>query len=220
MFWQVRLSRILGSMPKLIVIGLLLCNYAFGQDYSHVFVFLNSKPDKAEISEEEEATLQKTHRANIKRMVIEGKMIVAGPFEGGGGIFILKTSDVGEARGWLETDPAIKANRWDIELFPVSFNRGGACLAKEPHEFVKYNFLRVYLINDIANYKMNEPGNNIWSLIPQDILMSGVFPQSDGGIIIHNSDEKVNWFGENQDERIKLEHKIIWVAKGSFCEPK
>jgi len=191
-----------------------------GQNYTRVFVFLNSKPDKAKISEEQEQELQTSHRANINRLVKEGKMIVAGPFEGGGGIFILKTSEVSEARGWLETDLAIRANRWDIELFPVSFNHGGACKTHESFEMVKYKFIRVHLINDIANYKMNEPNSDVWNLIPENVIMSGVFPQSDGGIIVHNNDEKVNWFGENQDERVKLEYKIIWVAKGSFCEAR
>jgi len=206
-------------MHKLLIfIGLVVSFTAYGQEYTHVFVFLNSKADKAEISEEQEIALQKSHRANIGRLVKEDKMVVAGPFEGGGGIFILNTRSVSQAQAWLETDPAVKANRWDIEMYPVSFKHGGACIAREPHEMVVYDFIRVHLINDIANYKMNQTNNDFWKLVPDSVLMSGAFPQSDGGIIVYNGAESTTWFGEDQDERIRLEHNKIWVVKGSFCE--
>ena len=74
---------------------------AFGSYDTKVFVFLNSKLDKAKISEDSATVLQKLHRANISKMVKEKKMIVAGPFEGGGGIFILNTDNVLEAKEWL-----------------------------------------------------------------------------------------------------------------------
>ena len=208
-------------MRKLLfILGLLLASQTYGQDYNNVFVFLNSKPDKEEITVEEEEALQKAHRANINRLVEEGKMIVAGPFDGGGGIFILTTGKVSEAKTWLESDPAVKAKRWDIDLYPTNFLRGGACLAKEPYEMVSYNFTRVNFINDIANYKMNREGADIWeSLIDRtELLMVGVFPNKDGGIIVYTGKKKDNWFGNNQDEQVSLAHKNLWVARGAFCE--
>ena len=204
----------------LIISGLLLSFQALAQDYNHVFVFLNSKPDKEEITAEKEEALQKSHRANINRLVEEGKMIVAGPFDGGGGIFILTTGKVSEAKSWLETDPAVKANRWNIDLYPTKFLQGGACLAKEPYEMVSYNFTRVNFINDIANYKMNRDSADLWEglLEDEDILMVGVFPNKDGGIIVYTGKERKSWFGTNQDEQVSLEQKKVWVARGSFCE--
>jgi len=204
----------------LITLGLILAIQSYAQDYNHVFVFLNSKPDKEAITTEEEEVLQKAHLANIERLVREGKMIVAGPFAGGGGIFILTTGDTSIARTWLDSDPAVKANRWDIDMFPIQYLLGGACLAKEPYEMVNYNFIRVSIIHEIANYKMNKVSANIWASLIQteDILMAGIFPQTDGGIIVYSGKERTNWFGKDQDEQVSLLQKKIWVAKGSFCE--
>ena len=199
---------------------MILAIQSYGQDYNHVFVFLNSKPDKEKISAEEEEALQKAHRANINRLVEEGKMIVAGPFDGGGGIFILTTGQVSVAQAWLETDPAIKANRWNIDLYPVRFFRGGACLAKEPYEMVNYDFVRVSYINDIANYKSNQDSADIWENLDDahDILMVGIFQQRDGGVIVYTKKENTLLFGNKQDEQVSLVQKKLWVAKGSFCE--
>ena len=204
----------------LIILAMILAIQSYGQEYNHVFVFLNSKPDKEEISVEEEEALQKAHRENIGKLVDEGKLVVAGPFDGGGGIFILTTGQASVAKGWLESDPAIKANRWNIDLYPVKFLRGGACLAKEPYEMVSYDFGRVSYINDIANYKTNLAGADIWENLDdaEDILMVGIFPQRDGGVIVYTKKEKALLFGNNQDEQVSLSQKKLWVAKGSFCE--
>jgi uncharacterized protein YciI len=199
---------------------MILAIQSYGQEYNHVFVFLNSKPDKEKISAEDEEALQKAHRANINRLVEEGKMIVAGPFDGGGGIFILTTGKVSEAQSWLATDPAVRANRWDIDLYPTLFLQGGACLAKEPYEMVSYNFTRVNFINDIANYKMNRSGHELWeqAISTFGVLMIGIFPNKDGGVIVYKGEENTAWFGNAQDEQVSLIQKKLWVAKGSFCE--
>ena len=204
----------------LIILGLILEIQAYAQEYNHVFVFLNSKPDKEEITTEEEEALQKAHLENIGKLVEEGKMIVAGPFDGGGGIFVLTTGQVSVARAWLESDPAVKANRWDIDLYPIIYLQGGACLAKEPYEMVNYNYIRVNIINEIANYKMNKASADIWESLAdvEDILMAGIFPREDGGIIIYTGKERTSWFGDYQDEQVSLVQKKLWVAKGSFCE--
>jgi uncharacterized protein YciI len=208
-------------MPRLFLSALILLSIeAFGQEYNHVFVFLNSKFDKEEISVVEEEVLQKAHRANIGRLVDEGKMIVAGPFEGGGGIFIMTTGDLSQARAWLATDPAVKANRWNIELFPIRFTIGGPCLAAEPIAMASYNFVRINFINEIASYKMNEAEGDIWDTIlnREQILVAGSFPQRDGGIIVYQGNENSSWFGDSQNEQVNLAQKTLWVAKGSFCE--
>ena len=197
----------------LILLGLILTLQVFGQEYNHVFVFLNSNPDKEEISAEAEEALQKAHRANIKQLVEYRKLTVAGPFEGGGGIFILTTGKVAEAEVWLSSDPAVKANRWNIELFPVHFVLGGVCLAKEPNEMVVYNFTRV-------SYENPTSKADIWASLAdqKDILMAGDFSAGAGGVIIYTGIEKNSWFDKNQGEQLSFNHKKLWVAKGSFCE--
>ncbi len=204
----------------LLILMMISAAHSYGQEYKHVMVFLNSKHDKEVLSDEESEALQKAHRANIKLMVTDGKLSVAGPFEGGGGIFILNTGKVLEAKNWLSADPAIKANRWNIELFPINFLKGNACLAQEPNEMVTYNFIRVHYINDIANYKVSEGAEEDWQAVASadGVLLTGVFPNKDGGIMIYSGEKRSSWFGENQNELVSLEDKTVWVAKGSFCE--
>lgn len=203
-----------------VVLGFLLSFSVSAQEFTHSFVFLNSRPDKEDISEEASAALQEQHMASIKQLVEEGKMIVAGPFDGGGGIFILNTPDAALATEWLENDPAIRAKRWNVEVLPIRFHKGGACLVQPPYEMVTYGFTRVNYINDIANYKMNNAVSNIWegSAKQDSVIMSGSFPQYDGGVIIYQSSSDQSWMEGYSSDQIALDKKKLWVAQGSFCE--
>ncbi|MEJ8803974.1 YciI family protein [Pontibacter sp. H249] len=62
------------------------------------------------------------HMDNINRLVKEGKLIVAGPLGKNDnayrGIFILDVKTVEEAQKLVETDPAVKAKIFDVELYP------------------------------------------------------------------------------------------------------
>ena len=61
------------------------------------------------------------HMANIKRLVTQGKLIIAGPLEKNGnnyrGIFIFDVPTVEEAEKLVATDPAVKAKYLDAELY-------------------------------------------------------------------------------------------------------
>src|SRR5688572_16624600 len=96
----------------------LLIQFSFAQDKQYTFVFLNKKTDASQISAEESKKIMQGHMDNINRLAKEGKLLAAGPFKGGGGIFILNTTDLTEAKTWLSTDPGVQANRWNIELLP------------------------------------------------------------------------------------------------------
>jgi uncharacterized protein YciI len=209
-------------MPKIsIFIFILLFSFSVqAQEFSHVFVLLNSKPDKEKITDELAEELQSKHMASIKQLVQDGKMIVAGPFNGGGGIFILTTNSTNTAKEWLQNDPAIRANRWDVELYPIAFEVGGACLVEPPYDMITYKFARIEYINDIANYKMNTSAADVWQAVDdQDsIIMAGRFPQSDGGIIIYQGEEAQKFLEELSNDQIQITNKDLWVAMGSFCE--
>lgn len=61
------------------------------------------------------------HMNNINRLVELGKLIVAGPLGKNDktyrGIFILNTTDLKEAEGMLQTDPAIKEKLLEAEVY-------------------------------------------------------------------------------------------------------
>lgn len=95
-----------------------------GDEYGmkrYFFVILktgtNKTEDKNLISES-----FKGHMNNIKRLVKENKLIVAGPFEKNDknyrGLFVLNNiKTMEEAKDFLQTDPAIKSGLLDYEIF-------------------------------------------------------------------------------------------------------
>jgi uncharacterized protein YciI len=66
------------------------------------------------------------HMANIKRLAACGKLLIAGPFDVGptppadalAGIFIFDVPTMEEAVALTQTDPAVKAGRFIMEVMP------------------------------------------------------------------------------------------------------
>jgi uncharacterized protein YciI len=87
----------------------------------YVFVILKTGENKT-TDKEELSKLFRGHMENIQRLVKEGKLIVAGPFGKNDktwrGLFILDVKTVEEARELVNTDPAIKAGIFDVDLVP------------------------------------------------------------------------------------------------------
>lgn len=88
---------------------------------NYVFVILKTGENKT-TDKEERNKLFRGHMENIQRLVDEGKLIVAGPFGENDktwrGLFILNVKTVEEAKTLVQTDPAIKAGIFDVELVP------------------------------------------------------------------------------------------------------
>jgi uncharacterized protein len=125
----------------LLLITILFMNFGFSQainpdydpqlavklgadDYgmkNYVLVIL--KTGKAKIENKDTLnTLFKGHMTNIQRMVKEGLLYVAGPFGQNEltyrGLFILNVKTKEEAQALCDTDPAIKAGVFDVDLIP------------------------------------------------------------------------------------------------------
>ncbi len=209
------------------IILLLLCSYSFAQTDRYTFVFLNNRIDKAELPKEEVDKLMQGHMANMARLAKEEKLIVAGPFEGGGGIFILNTTSIAEATTWLSTDPGIQANRWKIDVLPYQPRMGGVCVVKEPYEMVTYTFIRFrpnLHKETVGDYpaQLQKHNEYIKQLVKSvNIITEGIFDEQEGGILIVKDDLQPEVL-EN-DPAVKggtllFEVKKLWVAKGSFCE--
>ncbi len=191
------------------------------QTSSYIFVFLHKKNNAAEIAKDSLERLMKGHMANIERLANEKKLLAAGPFDGGGGIFILNTTSKDEAEKWLSTDPGVQANRWDIEILPYSPQIGSVCTVNEPYEMVTYDFLR-----------FNEPSVKTGKALAEhrrlikeesengNVITLGEF-QSAGHILILKGGAMAKFLESNpavQQGILKPEKKKLWIAKGSFCE--
>jgi uncharacterized protein YciI len=88
---------------------------------NYVFVILKTG-ENTTVDKEDLNILFRGHMENIQRLVKEGKLIVAGPFgkndKSWRGLFILDVKTVEEARELVNTDPAIKAGIFAVDLVP------------------------------------------------------------------------------------------------------
>ncbi len=86
----------------------------------YVLVILKTGSNKTE-SKEKTDSLFSGHMQNINHLAGIGKLVVAGPLRKNEkeyrGIFILDVKTIEEAKLLLDTDPAIKAQLLDTELF-------------------------------------------------------------------------------------------------------
>jgi uncharacterized protein YciI len=196
-------------------------------DEGYTIVFLNKKSDAAELSKTETETIMKGHMANMERLAQEGKLLAAGPFEGGGGIFIMKSTSVSEVEGWISTDPGVKAKRWNIEIMPYVPRHGGICPVKAPYDMVFYTFVRFDAIvnkSTAANYTeiIKQHNEYVKQLVSsENIIAEAAFGDHEGGILIVKGElqkEIVEADPGVQQGMIEFNLKKLYIAKGSFCE--
>jgi uncharacterized protein YciI len=198
----------------------------YGQQF--MFIFLNAKNDKAELPKEQVDKIMEGHMANINRLAKEGKLMAAGPFEGGGGLFIFRSSSTKEVEEWLSTDPGVQAKRWNIEILPYTPRTGSVCSVKEPYEMTMYNFVR-YEINVSKDTFSDQPeaikehdqylkklvsGNN-------DVITEAVFGTNEGGILVMKGELNKQLIDQDpsvQKQTITATIKKLYIAKGAFCE--
>jgi uncharacterized protein YciI len=213
-------------MRSAIIILLLSSGFSvFGQAKTYSFVFLHKKSDAAPMPKEQLAKLMEGHMANITRLAEEGKLIAAGPFEGGGGIFVLNTTSVEEAGTWLSTDPGIKANRWDIEILPYTPRIRSVCAVSEPYEMVTYHFIR-FIVAKPATQNQQSIFNQHDSHLKQmeqkgDIVTEATFGEFKGGILVLKGELPKEYLDSDPAVRegiLSLDLKKLWIAKGAFCE--
>jgi uncharacterized protein YciI len=211
----------------LFIIASIAYSHASGQSSPYTFVFLNKKTDAEQLPKAEIDKLMEGHMANIERLANEGKLIAAGPFEGGGGIFIFNTTSIDEAQSWLDSDPGVKAKRWDVEVLPYTPRVNSVCSAKPPYEMVTYKFFR-FTANKTKSTARDYPqiffkhDDYLKEVAKKaDVVTEGVFGEYDGGILIIKGDFPKDSLESDpaiQEGLLTLDAKTLWIAKGSFCE--
>lgn len=193
------------------------------------FVFLNSNPDKPLISDDEKEKLQAEHMANIDRLAAEGTLLAAGPFDGGGGMFILHTEDLESAKALVQSDPAVQANRFLIEIYPFHIGGNDLCGAKEPYEMVTYQFVKI--ISNVEWFgdmdEMTYENRLFMSNLnneTDDVIVYGSFSEYNDGMLILDvatTEEAENIFKKHPSVKagqLLYEVKPLWIAKGTFCK--
>ena len=212
-----------------IVLLAVMPTFAIAQPQNgYYFVFLNSNPNRVELREEQRDSLQKGHLQNIIRLWKTGKLVAAGPFEHGGGIFIFKAGSISEVQDSLQTDPAIRANRFILEVYLMEFITGGTCMVPENAEMVCHNFLRLELKDNPNLDQPPQPRLRLEVLSEQlskddwkPIATCWFTGRMEGIVIL---DPVKQTAGESvaqpfiDEDMWKADVKKLWIAKGVFCE--
>ena len=199
----------------------------FGQSKNYTIVFLNKKEDADVIDKETSAKLMEGHMANINRLAKEGKLLAAGPFDGGGGLFILNTTSLEEAESWVNTDPAVQAKRWNLEFLPYTPRIGSVCPVSEPYEMVSYTFVRFNAIVDkltASSYPVLIKKHDAYvkeHTNRSEIVTEAIFGENEGGILILKGEISPDAFTNDpgvQQGLLDVQMKKLYIAKTSFCE--
>ena len=104
---------------------------------SYVLVVLKTGPNKVPAGPERDEMFR-GHFANIKRLAAEGKLALAGPFDGADGwrgLFIFAVADIEEAKRLTSTDPVIQKGEMVAE-FHKYFGSAALMLVGDLHKKV------------------------------------------------------------------------------------
>ncbi|GAB4242559.1 MAG: hypothetical protein Tsb0034_20080 [Ekhidna sp.] len=82
----------------------------------YYFVELIPNEEMPAYSKAELDSIQMGHMMNIRILAEAGKLVLAGPFKDGGGLFILKVDSEESAATLLSSDPAVAAEKFSYEI--------------------------------------------------------------------------------------------------------
>ncbi len=201
----------------------------------YTFVFLNTNTERPQLPQKEVDSLQAGHMANIGRLIKERKMIAAGPYYTGGGIFIFDTN-LEETQAVLDSDPAIAAGRFKLEVYPFDMLEGEICTLWDKEEsevqMTTYQFARFQPDSDFSNLSRERTNRLTQKHLAKmanevegfEVLGILSFTGNQGQVAIYKANDEdghedllANHLFVKQG-MMTLEHKKLYFAQGVFCE--
>jgi uncharacterized protein YciI len=192
-----------------------------------VFVFLHHRTDKVDLPKKQLDSIMEGHMQNIQRMAKDGKLLAAGPLEGGGGIYIFNSQSINEVNLWLQSDPGVKANRWKIEILSYHWKVGRPRLVSEPVTMTTYQLIRYtpyiakFNINDVPEL-LNKHEEYIKSILKTgNVVAEGSFGDTEGGILVIKGELNRSVIESDpavHEGLLEIEIKKWFVARGAFGE--
>lgn len=207
-------DRIALRLGMVLVLAGLVGTVAFAQTRSFTMVFLTLDPNRPVLTQPVIDSLQAEHMKNIQRLANEGKLLAAGPFDGGGGLFVLSTASKDTAAMWLATDPAVRSRRWIIETYQYIPKIGGICAVAVKYEMTTYSFVRF-------QWGEGNVESQLMQLVDRDAIVGAGTIAGNGNIIVARGDVSEDELKKDKlvhSGNIKVSVKKLWIAKGSFCE--
>lgn len=225
-------SIVLKSIRAFPVLFLLFFSFiisASGQSGDKVFlVLLNINTNMPFFEDKEAERLQKGHLENIRRLFADGQLLAAGPFEEGGGIFILQAGSIMEAQEILQSDPAVKAGRFSPEILPVNFLKGKLCRVNDNYDVSVHHFLRLNWMDYVRGTPMASKDSLLLGIVSRmeersvtkvvAVISSSI--TSDGFIILEGGSDSMVYraIDLSKLDDWDLDYKKLWVASGIFCQ--
>jgi uncharacterized protein YciI len=196
-------------------------------DQAYTVVFLNSNPNAPQKSKEEVEKIMLGHSETRERLAKEGKLLAAGPFEGGGGLYILNTGSIEQAKLWISDDPGLQEKRWVVDVFAYKPRHGGICPVGEKYTMTDYAFVRFDAVVSKATAPtfpqiLREHDNYLKEIIKTgNVVTEAIFGDRDGGILIMRGNVQSELIESDpavQQGLIEFQIKKFYTAKGAFCE--
>ena len=212
--------------PILNLFMLITLTTACGQkNTSEYFVFLNTNPDKQELPEAEVKILQEQHMEKMEKLASDGDMVASGPFEGGGGMMILLAESEEAALDLVNSDPAVQAGRFDVEVLPLSFIKGNICPWGVPVDMGTYGFFRFRQGPNKNPERLQDHFYRLSVLEDEpEVLIQADFDDSGSGILILDESLTDEWIEKIVDNQaiqegvIEVDIKNLTIARGTFCD--
>ena len=196
------------------VLGMLQVSVSMAQQGPFMMVFLNHDPNRPVLPQAAVDSLQAAHMENIRHLAGEGKLLIAGPFDGGGGIFVLATGSKDTANMWLSTDPAVRSKRWIVEIYPYVPQIGGVCVVGADYKMATYGFIRF-------TYDKGNVENRLMELVDRRKIVAAGSLEGSGMVVVVRGDVDEAAIRKEplvQDGTVRASVLKLWIAKGSFCE--
>lgn len=193
------------------------------QSNDFVWVFLNTNPNRPTIPKAEAESLQAGHMANIGRLAKEGKLLVAGPFYGGGGIFVFRPTTVDSVKLWVSTDPAVKAGRFALDFYPYKPVVGSICAPGEEYTMTTYHSVRFSAGEGSSADGAKMVAEAMAGVTTADTLLAaGSFGPTGRFMVFQNAVDSTRFadLAAVKNGSFSAAVKKLYIARGSFCEPK
>ena len=137
-------------------------------------------------------------------------------------MFVFKATSREQVSAWIMTDPAVAAKRWNVEIFPYQPRTGSVCPVGEKYEMTNYFFVR-YVPSGSPSEKELAAHLSYLQASPGKVITEASLGDGAGAVAVfveEPAEALINGDPLISSGKWKAAVKKLFIARGSFCEPK